>query len=139
MDEPSAGALNGRHLLVVEDEYLVATDLARELEDRGAHVIGPASSVEDALQMLAADRKIDGAVLDINVRGERVYPVAEALRARGVPFVFATGYGAWVIPAAFSGMPRLEKPVSTRVLARLFTSPALRGHPSNPPPAAKKT
>jgi CheY-like chemotaxis protein len=125
MVDPSAEALNGQCLLVVEDEYIVATDLARALEDRGAHVIGPAGSIEDALELLAADRKIDGAVLDINVRGERVYPVAEALRARGVPFVFATGYDSWVIPDAYGSVPRLEKPISARALARLFKSRTL--------------
>src|SRR3982751_5102860 len=120
MVDSDAEALDGRCLLVVEDEYIVATDLARALEDRGAHVIGPAGSIEDALTVLGAHQQIDGAVLDINLRGERVYPVAEALRARGVPFVFVTGYDSWVIPDAYASVPRLEKPVSARALARLL-------------------
>src|SRR3954452_25195679 len=120
MTELQSDALNGRNLLIVEDEYMIAADLARALEDRGANVIGPAASVEDALELLDAEHQIDGAILDINLRGQRVYPVAEALRARGVPFVFASGYDSWVIPDAYASVPRLEKPVSTRALAPLF-------------------
>ena len=121
MVDLQSDALKGRRLLVVEDEYLIAADLADVLTGQGANVIGPAGSIKDALDMLATERQIDGAILDINVRGERVYPVADALRARGVPFVFATGYDSWVIPDAFANVPRLEKPVRAAALARLLT------------------
>jgi CheY-like chemotaxis protein len=120
MVDPSPEALNGRCLLIVEDEYLIATDLARALQERGARVIGPAGSIEGALSMLSAHQQIDGAVLDINLRGERIYPVADALRARGVPFVFVTGYDSWGIPDAYASVPRLEKPVSAPALVRLL-------------------
>src|SRR4051794_18564375 len=100
MAEPRPDALRGRRLLVVEDEYLIAASLARELEGRGAEVVGPAGSVRDALALVEAEGdRLDGAVLDINLRDERVYPVADALVARGVPFIFLTGYDARVIKA----------------------------------------
>jgi ActR/RegA family two-component response regulator len=120
MADPQFDGLRGRRLLIVEDEYMIATDLARALQDRGADVIGPAASIEHALQLLDAEHRIDGAVLDINLRGERAYPVADALRSRGVRFVFATGYDAWAIPEAYAGVPRLEKPVSVRMLMALL-------------------
>ena len=121
MVELQPDALRGRRILVVEDEYMVAADLARALEDRGVDVIGPVGSIEDALELLGAEDRIDGAVLDINLRGERAYPIADALRERKVPFIFATGYDAWSIPAAYAEEPRIEKPVDTRALARLLS------------------
>ena len=103
-------------MLVVEDDYLVARDLCDELADQGAEVVGPAGSVEEALALVAGEPRIDAAVLDINLRNEKVYPVAEALRARGIPFVFTTGYDAWLVPEAFASVRRLEKPVDMRAL-----------------------
>jgi len=111
--------LRGRRLLVVEDEYMIAMELVRTLEEQGAEVFGPAGSVEDALGLLEEGLPpLDAAVLDINLRDERVYPVAEALAARGVPFVFATGYDSAAIPAPYSSAPRCEKPVDRAQLAR---------------------
>ena len=122
MAEPRPDALRGRRLLVVEDEYLIAASLARGLEGRGAEVVGPAGSVRDALALVeAAGGRLDGAVLDINLRDERVYPVADALVARGVPFIFLTGYDARVIPDAYAGVPRCEKPVSSALLSRVLS------------------
>jgi ActR/RegA family two-component response regulator len=120
-DDLQSEALQGRRLLVVEDEYMIAADLARALEERGVDVVGPAGSVDGALALIDADADIDGAILDINLRGDRAYPVADALQARGVPFVFVTGYDSWIIPDAYAGVPRLEKPVNTRALALLLS------------------
>ena len=104
--------LKGRRLLVVEDEYLLAADLTASLESLGAEVIGPAASVEEALSLLDNnDGPLDGAVLDINLQNERVYPVADVLAARGIPFVFTTGYDAAAVPTAYAWAPRCEKPV----------------------------
>ncbi|MGF1627658.1 MAG: response regulator [Alphaproteobacteria bacterium] len=112
----------GKRLLVVEDEYLVATDLACALEAMGVMVVGPAGTVEDALDLVESDGgRLDGAVLDINLRGERVYPVADALTARGVPFVFATGYDMATVPETYAQVPRCEKPVDRARLTRLLS------------------
>ena len=116
-----AAVLLGRRLLIVEDDYMIAIDLARELEDRGAEIAGLAGSVEDAKIVIEAEgSRIDGAVLDVNLGAERVYPVADALTARGVPFVFATGYDAWVIPEAYHAIPLCQKPIRADVLAQLL-------------------
>jgi CheY-like chemotaxis protein len=124
-DAPSE-ALRGRRLLVVEDEYLVAIDLAEALANLGVEVIGPAGSVDEALNFVeTAGAELDAAVLDINLRDDRVFPVAEVLAARGVPFVFTTGYDAVAIPNAFVDIPRCEKPVDRGQLIRLL-SDALR-------------
>jgi CheY-like chemotaxis protein len=106
------------HLLVVEDEYYIADDIAQALRRLGAEVIGPAADRDEAVSFLEAATRIDGAVLDINLHGQPIYPVADLLRARGVPIVFATGYGAAAIPERFEEVPRWEKPFDTDRLAR---------------------
>jgi DNA-binding response OmpR family regulator len=82
MDEPQTDILRGRRLFVAEDDYVIASDLVAELEHRGAEIIGPVGSVEDAQRVPAAEERVSAAVLDINLQGQRVYPVADALRAR---------------------------------------------------------
>jgi len=119
--EGATSALSGRHILVVEDEYMIATDLAQSLEDLGVSVLGPAASVSDALALVAREGPVDAAVLDINLGVEKVFPVADALHEQGVPFVFATGYDHWIIPTAYADVPRFEKPVDTRALARVLS------------------
>ena len=122
MAEAPVKPLRGRRLLVVEDDYMVAVQMAQSLEELGAEVIGPVGSVEDALVMVeTADAGVDAAVLDINLHDERVYPVADALAARGVPFVFVTGYDALAIPEPYvSWAPRLQKPIDKALLARVL-------------------
>jgi CheY-like chemotaxis protein len=102
--------LRGKRILLVEDEYLIAQDMARTFAAAGATVIGPAATLAEALRLVAASGTLDGAVLDINLRGEQVYPVADALITRGVPFVFATGYKSELIPPRFEHHRRCEKP-----------------------------
>ena len=118
-NNPPFESWKGRCLLVVEDEYLIAADLTASLESLGVEVIGPAGSVDEALKLVenAGDR-LDGAVLDINLRNERVYPVADVLTAHGIPFVFTTGYDASVVPSAYAAAPRCEKPVDKVQLFR---------------------
>ena len=114
----SASELRGRRILVIEDEYMAAEDLRRDLEKVGAVVVGPVPSVADALKALAQEEEIDGAILDVNLRGEKAYSVADALRERGIPFVLATGYEQWALPEAYKDLPRCDKPVDLRHLAR---------------------
>lgn len=85
--------LLGRRVLIVEDEALVAIDLQFAFEDAGAEVLGPAMSLADALA-LAADGQIDCALLDVDIAGHDVYPVAHLLQRRGIPFIFHTGHGS---------------------------------------------
>ncbi len=102
--------LTGLRLLVVEDEAIVAMMLEGMLEDLGCNVIDWAGTVAAALS-LAQDAEMDGALLDVNVGGTMVYPVADALAARGIPFVFVTGYGPTHAAAGrFPGVPVLKKP-----------------------------
>ena len=82
----------GQRILLVEDEYFIVDDMVRTFKACGAEVVGPVASVDGALDLIAATERLDGAVLDVNLQGEMAYPVADALVARGVPFVFATGY-----------------------------------------------
>jgi DNA-binding response OmpR family regulator len=105
----------GMRLLIVEDEYFVAQDLAHHFLSLGAFVIGPAGTVEHA-RSLVKSSEVDAAVLDINLRGERVYPIADLLQQRHIPFVFASGYGSELEPAAYIDVPRCLKPIDLAVL-----------------------
>jgi DNA-binding response OmpR family regulator len=109
--------LQGRRILVVEDEYFLADEVRDALTDAGAEVLGPVPSVEDATALLATETHIDAAVLDVNLRGDLVFPVADALKERGVPFAFATGYDPWTLPARFADTVRVEKPLQARSIA----------------------
>lgn len=123
--------LRGRRVLVVEDEYMIAIDLQRSLEARGVSVIGPVGTVSDALALLADGKTIDAAVLDINLGREEVFPLADALKKRAVPIVFATGYEEWIIPIGFSDSPRIEKPIDVEALTRLLGA-TIDSHPQRP-------
>jgi CheY-like chemotaxis protein len=108
-------ALQGRRILCLEDEPIVAMTLEDMLIDLGAEVVGPVGSIPEALA-LAEGESLDAALLDINIRGERSYAVAEALKARGIPMVFATGYGE----SGWDGAPDapiLDKPYTQRGVA----------------------
>ena len=112
--------LKGRHVLVVEDEYFIADDLRRMFEENGAQVIGPVGSVDAALAVIERSPRIDGAVLDINLREIMVFPVADALRAKGVPFVFATGYEESAVPSRLRDAAHCEKPIEPARLAEVL-------------------
>jgi len=101
--------LTGRRVLVVEDESLVAMLLETILEDMGCTPVGPAATVDDGLKM-ATEGELDAALLDVNVAGKQVFPIAEALKARGVPFVFSTGYGEGGLPDEWRGQSTIQKP-----------------------------
>jgi CheY-like chemotaxis protein len=107
MDESSSSA--APNILVVEDEVLVALMISEMLGDLGCAVAASAGNLRDALA-LAQSSDLDGAILDLNLAGEPVYPVADVLAAKGVPFVFLTGYGAAGIEPRFADVPTIAKP-----------------------------
>jgi len=102
-------------VLVVEDETLIAMELCKDLNQRGWEIIGPASTVEEALQLIDEAQLPDAAVLDVNLRGQPVFPLAERLQALGVPFVFCTGYQR-LEHKGFSTSPIVRKPVNIGML-----------------------
>ena len=117
--------LRGARVLIVEDAVLLALELETGLSDAGAQIVGPAYELEEALALL--DQEIDAAVLDANLNGMSVTPVAEALAARGVPFVFATGYGdAGGAPSGFDA-PIIRKPYDVTQVASAVAAVLGRG------------
>lgn len=103
--------LAGAFVLLVEDEYLVALDLQIEIERSGATVIGPVGRVSEALDLAGRTTPLDAAVLDVNLHGETVFPVADVLAERGIPYVFATGQDRESIPERHRVALRLSKPI----------------------------
>jgi CheY-like chemotaxis protein len=104
-------------LLIVEDEYFVAQELADHFQSLGVDVLGPAGTVADALGLLRSC-DVECAVLDVNLRGERVYAVADFLRQKNITFVFASGYDRELEPAVYADVPRCIKPVDFAVLTK---------------------
>jgi CheY-like chemotaxis protein len=128
----SRSRLAGLRLLVLEDEALVAMLIEDTLRDLGCVVIGPAGTVAHALDLVAQET-INLALLDVNLGGERSYAVAEALAARGTPFVFVTGYGATGVDKRYRRVPVLQKPFDHGQLER--TVAAALGRRAGSPPA----
>lgn len=101
--------LAGRRVLVVEDELMVAMGLEMALSDAGCVVLGPIGRFDQAMHA-ASTETADAALLDVNLRGTDVYPIADQLAARGIPFAFLTGYGRETLPPRFAGQRMLSKP-----------------------------
>ena len=111
--------IEGHSILVVEDEALIAVETACMVVQAGGTVVGPAYSLDEAFQAIA-DNEVDGALLDINLRNEKVFRLADALADRGVPIVFVTGEIWPVIPERHAGNRRVSKPISeAKVIAAL--------------------
>lgn len=104
------------HILIVEDEYMLAQDLRNQLEDVGAVVLGPEPSVGRAMARLEREPRIDAAILDVNLGGEKVFPVADALIERHVPLLFTTGYQEDVVKSRFPDAITCDKPYQSRNL-----------------------
>ena len=98
-----------RSILVVEDDYFIANDLARGLTSAGLNVVGPAASVQDALELFKT-RRVDGAVLDLNLDDETAYVLAELLIRRGMPIVLVSGYEPSAVPERLRRLPFCRKP-----------------------------
>ena len=130
-------SLASRRILVVEDDMMIAVLIEEVLQELGCVVVGPVGKLDAALH-LAGSETLDAAVLDVNIRGSEVFPVAERLRIRGIPFVLASGYGDWALPDAFRRQPRLTKPFTYEELEaqmRLLFSVQEGGKPTLASPA----
>jgi len=111
--------IRNNRIMIVEDESLVALALSDFLTELGFSIVGPFSKLADAKQAVAQGN-VDAAILDVNLGGEPIYPLAEILAERDMPFVFTTGYGAESIDARFKNAPILQKPIEQEDLKRLF-------------------
>jgi CheY-like chemotaxis protein len=109
--------LKGRRVLVVEDEMMIAMLVEDMLSDLGCAVVGPAHGLASALDLAQATAELDVALLDVNLSGQPVFPVADALRARNIPIIFCTGYGDAGLRDADRGAPVLQKPYRAKDLA----------------------
>ncbi|WP_426232151.1 hypothetical protein [Pararhizobium sp. DWP3-4] len=115
--------LKGQRILIVEDDYYTAREAAETLSALGATVVGPIANFAEAMNVAGNDMELDGALLDVNLNGQMVYPVAGFLKMHGVPFAFVTGYDEGVFPAAFRSSHVVPKPtdwasVALQVLCR---------------------
>jgi len=115
----AAHDLAGRRVLVIEDESMVMMLLQDMLEAIGCVVVGSASRLQEAIEK-ARSLTFDVAILDVNLDGERTFPIAEALAERGVRFAFATGYGVGSLPPGFDARPVLQKPFQQQELERVL-------------------
>jgi CheY-like chemotaxis protein len=114
-------ALQGARILLVEDEALVAMLLEDMLADNGCEVVATAPRLAEALAHAKdADLKFDLAILDLNLAGENTFSVAQALKDRGTPFVFATGYGAGGLPPEWRDRPTLQKPFTSTDITQVL-------------------
>lgn len=108
-------------ILVVEDEFLIRTLLEDMLTDLGHEVVASAATVDEA-RSIAEAGEFDLAILDVNLEGREIFPVAEILAARNLPFIFVTGYGAGALPDHFRGRPTLQKPFQSEKLEAALTN-----------------
>jgi CheY-like chemotaxis protein len=116
--------LKGRRILLVEDSPVVAPFTADILGDLGCEVVGPAPNMAAARE-LVDEEAFDAAIMDVHIRGERVFPLCELLEKRGIPFLLTSGYADWAMPEKWEGRPRLQKPYTIgdieQALAELLT------------------
>ena len=115
MTQSQGTRLKGSRVLIVEDEYFLADDLARALRDAGAEPVGPVNTIAQAEELVASQR-VDAAVLDLNLHGEMASDFVQKLSQSELPCLIVSGYGEDAIPDCVAGMARLEKPVSPSVV-----------------------
>ena len=101
--------LGGKRILVVEDSPVVGPFTADLLADLGCEVVGPAPNMAAARELIE-ESGFDAALMDVHIRGERVFPLCEMLEEKGVPFVLTSGYADWTMPDKWRDRPRLQKP-----------------------------
>jgi DNA-binding response OmpR family regulator len=128
--------LSGKRVLLVEDEFLISMDLEESLRQRGAVIVGPAATLGRALLLAGTKCALDCALLDINLQGDMVFPVADVLAKRSVPFMFLTGYEDIVIPPQYDDVPHYKKPFNyAAVMAALSRLLAKKTDLPTPPPS----
>lgn len=128
MSEAGPASLTGLRVLVVEDEALVSMLLEDMLADHGCEVAATASQLRQAMDLVAdGTLAFDAAILDVNLGGEPIFPLAEKLAERGAPFIFATGYGAGGLPESWRDRPTLQKPFSHRDVGAALAAATGRG------------
>ncbi len=115
----SVAGLDGLRVLVVEDEMLVSMLVEDMLMEFGCDIVGPAPDLDQAMA-LADTAELDAAILDVNVGGRQIFPVADRLKDRGIPFAFASGYGEAGLIEAHRGTPVLQKPFRQGDLERVL-------------------
>jgi CheY-like chemotaxis protein len=120
--------LSGCRILVVEDEWVIAADVALALEEAGATIVGPYSNVIDSLEHLGDLDAIDGAVIDVGLQGETSFPLADAFRTTAMPFVFLTGVDRHKLPERFAGVPHMLKPFDRDRIAGMLLEAGVRNH-----------
>jgi CheY-like chemotaxis protein len=111
----------GLRVLVVEDQMIVAMEIEGMLRALGCVVLGPVGTLELAVR-LGREETLDAAILDVSLDGETIFPVAEELQRRGIPFIFATGYGESILPEKWRGQLHLGKPFNREQLEKLIRS-----------------
>ncbi|HLH87665.1 MAG TPA: response regulator [Xanthobacteraceae bacterium] len=121
MPSRSLSPLVNRRILVAEDEALIAIGIESMLESFGCEVVGPVSEVREILQVIEAE-PVDGALLDVNLRGRQVFEILPEIMRRGIPVMLTSGYDdATLFPPAFRDLPRISKPFDEATLRRMCT------------------
>ena len=118
--EPGS-AISGRRILIVEDSPVIGSVTADMLDDLGCEAIGPAPNMATARELIEAG-DYDAALMDVHIRGERVFPLCEMLEARQIPFVFTSGYADWHMLEKWQDRPRLQKPYTLQQVEEALNS-----------------
>lgn len=120
--QPAANpVLKGRRILVIEDSPVVAPFTVDMLSDLGCEVVGPAPNMAAARELID-EGEFDAALVDIHIRGERVFPLCEMLEAKSLPFVFTSGYADWQMPDKWQDQPRLQKPYTVEQVEKALSA-----------------
>jgi CheY-like chemotaxis protein len=125
----ASSALRDCRILIVEDEYLIAMTLQDALERVGSVVVGPFPSIKKAMAAIASEPKIDAAVVDVNLGGAWAYPVADALLARKIPFIFTSGYEDDALRNRYPQIKNCHKPYLFPLMEQALAT-AISGRPA---------
>ena len=121
MTASSTDPLKNRRILIIEDSPVVAPFTVELLEELGCSVVGPAPNMARARELIEAG-EFDAAMMDVHIRGERVFNLCETLAAKGVPFVLTSGYADWTMPEKWEDRPRLQKPYGIEDVRQALTA-----------------